>query len=55
VNPIAVAATAVVSFLAALVVLVLVTLAVCGQAEVAALVSAAGALVSAVAAPRRAR
>jgi hypothetical protein len=54
VNPIAVAATVVLSFLAALVVLVLVTLAVCGQAAVAALVSAVGALVSAVAAPPRA-
>ena len=47
-NSIAVAATAVLGFLAALVVLVLVTLAVGGQAAV-------GALVSAVTAPRHVR
>ena len=54
-NPIAVAATAVLGFLAAIVVLIVVTLAVFGQAAVAALVSAVRALVSAVATPRRVR
>ena len=43
-NPIAFAATAVLGFLAALVVLVVVTLAVCGQAAFAALLAAVGVL-----------